>query len=135
MRRSALCRSRRELSNAYFVAKIGFDTAENEPCQVCPMSASTAHPRRRTLFCFTSSFAASPSMRALNGISFCGRCPGAPSLSKPLTKDVVKTEISKMKTTRERERKKDEEIQPRTSLPELCSYMLTFPIFQHQNNA
>ena len=35
MQRSAFCRSRRELSNAYFLAKIGFDTAENEPCQVC----------------------------------------------------------------------------------------------------
>ena len=35
--RRALCRSRRELSNAYFLAKSGFDTAENEPCQVsCP---------------------------------------------------------------------------------------------------
>ena len=28
-----MCRSRRELSNAYFLAKFGFDTAENEPCQ------------------------------------------------------------------------------------------------------
>ena len=37
MQRSALCRSRRELSNAYFVAKFGLDTAENEPCQVCPI--------------------------------------------------------------------------------------------------
>ena len=36
MQRSALCRSRRELSNAYFLAKFGLDTAENEPCQVCP---------------------------------------------------------------------------------------------------
>ena len=36
MQRSALCRSRRELSNAYFVAKFGLDTAENEPCKVCP---------------------------------------------------------------------------------------------------
>ena len=26
-----LCRSRRELSNEYLLAKIGFDTAENEP--------------------------------------------------------------------------------------------------------
>ena len=32
---SALCRSRRELSNAYFLANFGFDTAENEPCKVC----------------------------------------------------------------------------------------------------
>ena len=28
-----MCRSRRELSNAYFIAKFGFDTAENEPCK------------------------------------------------------------------------------------------------------
>ena len=74
MRRSALCRSRRELSNAlhviatvscpnfhlsisphvpflnllfeqiaysneYLLAKFGFDTAENEPSKVCPLSA------------------------------------------------------------------------------------------------
>ena len=30
----ALCRSRRELSNAYFLAKFGFDTADNEPSEV-----------------------------------------------------------------------------------------------------
>ena len=36
---SALCRSRQELSNAYFVAKFGFDTAVNEPFHVCPFSA------------------------------------------------------------------------------------------------
>ena len=41
MQRSALCRSRRELSNAYFLAKFGFDTAENEPCKVCPISVNT----------------------------------------------------------------------------------------------
>jgi len=29
-----LCRSRRELSNAYLLAKIGVDTAENEPLEV-----------------------------------------------------------------------------------------------------
>ena len=34
-----MCRSRRELSNAYFVAKFGFDTADNHPCQACPLSA------------------------------------------------------------------------------------------------
>ena len=39
VQRSALCRSRRELSNAYLLAKIGVDTAENEPCKVCPLSA------------------------------------------------------------------------------------------------
>ena len=37
VQRSALCRSRRELSNAYLVAKFGFDTAENEPSKVCPI--------------------------------------------------------------------------------------------------
>jgi|OM-RGC.v1.035915644 hypothetical protein len=29
------CRSRQELSNAYFVAKFGVDTEENEPYKVC----------------------------------------------------------------------------------------------------
>ena len=35
VQRSAVCRSRRELSNAYLLAKFGFDRAENEPCEVC----------------------------------------------------------------------------------------------------
>ena len=34
VQRSAFCRSRRELSNAYLLAKFGFDTAENEPFKV-----------------------------------------------------------------------------------------------------
>ena len=34
MERSALCRSRRELSKEYLLAKIGVDTAENEPLEV-----------------------------------------------------------------------------------------------------
>ena len=34
MQRSALCRSRRELSNENLLAKIGVDTAENELLQV-----------------------------------------------------------------------------------------------------
>ena len=34
MQRSALCRSRRELSNAYLLSKIGVDTAANEPLEV-----------------------------------------------------------------------------------------------------
>ena len=34
MQRSALCRSRRELSNEYLLAKIGVDTAENERLEV-----------------------------------------------------------------------------------------------------
>ena len=36
MQKSAFCRSRRELSNAYLLAKFGLDTAENEPSKVCP---------------------------------------------------------------------------------------------------
>ena len=39
MQRSALCRSRRELSNEYLLAKFSFDTAANEPCKICPLSA------------------------------------------------------------------------------------------------
>ena len=31
MQTSELCKSRRELSNAYLLAKFGFDPAENEP--------------------------------------------------------------------------------------------------------
>ena len=34
-----MCRSRRELSNEYLLAKFGFDPAENEPFQVSPLSA------------------------------------------------------------------------------------------------
>ena len=33
-------RSRRELSNAYLLAKFRFDTAENEPSKVCPIEPS-----------------------------------------------------------------------------------------------
>ena len=53
----ALCRPRRELSNAYLLAKFRFDTAENEPCKArlpegqlpevyrrCPVCAGQAHP-------------------------------------------------------------------------------------------
>ena len=32
-----MCRSRREFSNADLLAKVVFDTAENEPCKVCPI--------------------------------------------------------------------------------------------------
>ena len=36
VQRSALCKSRRELSNEYLLAKFRFDTAENELSKVCP---------------------------------------------------------------------------------------------------
>ena len=43
--RGALCRSQRELSHEYFVAKFGFDAAEHEPCIVCPLSVSPDRPQ------------------------------------------------------------------------------------------
>ena len=45
----ALYRSRRELSNAYLLAKFGFDTAENEPSQVCPIEQSSSFAGRELL--------------------------------------------------------------------------------------
>ena len=47
-----MCRSRRELCNEYLLAKFDFDTAENEPGKVCPLSleasrTSSAATRRR----------------------------------------------------------------------------------------
>ena len=50
MQRSAFCRSRRELfqidpnSNAYLLAKFGFDTAENEPFKIW-LNLPNCHPR------------------------------------------------------------------------------------------
>ena len=48
MQRSALCRCRRELSNEYFLAKFGFDIAENEPCKVCLLSLCGEQPESST---------------------------------------------------------------------------------------
>ena len=44
MERSALCRSRRELSKK----PVGTDTAENEPYKVCPIPRGAASRRTRT---------------------------------------------------------------------------------------
>ena len=60
VQRSALCRSRRELSNAYSLANFGVDTAENEPSKVpsagspcaragCRGRTSAAQPRSKLL--------------------------------------------------------------------------------------
>ena len=38
-----MCRSRRELSNEYLLAKIGVDTAENEPLEVWAKIQFTIH--------------------------------------------------------------------------------------------
>ena len=43
VQRSAFCRSRRELSNAYLLATFPFDTAEKEPWKVCPIEPSRCH--------------------------------------------------------------------------------------------
>ena len=44
MRRSVLSRSRREFSQEYSLAKCGFDTAENKPCKVYPLSLCRKQP-------------------------------------------------------------------------------------------
>ena len=45
MQKSALCRSRGELSNAYSFVKFNFDTAESKPCKICPIDV--VRPRVR----------------------------------------------------------------------------------------
>ena len=42
-----LCRSRRELTNAYLLAKFRFDTAENEPSKVWPIWPSASNCSER----------------------------------------------------------------------------------------
>ena len=42
------CRSRQELSNEYFLAKFGFDTAENESSKVCSYQHPTILPLGHT---------------------------------------------------------------------------------------
>ena len=66
VQRSALCRSRRELSNAFLVAKFGFDTAENEPSKVY-------HP---TLPIFKQRAVGQPA-RGTRRSRACGRCGSA----------------------------------------------------------
>ena len=56
MQRSALCRSRRELSNAYFLAKFGFDAAENEPCEVFTIDLPASHPLREFCRIYVAAF-------------------------------------------------------------------------------
>ena len=53
MQRSALCRSRRELSNdpnsnEYLLAKFGFDTAENELSKVCRSKQAILTPGHKS---------------------------------------------------------------------------------------
>ena len=71
VQRSALCRSRQELSNEYLLVKIGVDTAENEPFEVWGKIIQyysfvsfdgTSAPRqnRRTCFGLRIMFVSSP---------------------------------------------------------------------------
>ena len=78
-----MCRSRRELSNEYLLAKFGFDTAENKPCKVCPLSAyrsprlpgESLRPRAETEFCLaTYSLAAFFVIFALTCCAICRCC-------------------------------------------------------------
>ena len=41
------CRSRRELSNEYLLAKFGVDTAENEPLKICQKCLPTVRMKVR----------------------------------------------------------------------------------------
>ena len=68
MQRSALCRSRRELSNEYLLAKFGFDTAENEPCKVCPLSAYRS-PRFSSLAAVDEGYEDIPLMPTLDELA------------------------------------------------------------------
>ena len=83
MQRSAFCRSRRELSNAYLLAKFGFDTAENEPFQVCPLSASPDPP----------GVGNGASVKSVDGTSYRwgDQVPGYHEIDRPTT-DVIKAE-------------------------------------------
>ena len=68
-----MCRSRRELSNAYLLAKFGFATDENEPSKVCPIeqcSCAARFPRwASTLWDATESNAENPALAALRDSS------------------------------------------------------------------
>ena len=43
------CRSRQELSNEYLIAKIRFDTAENEPLKVCQELTKRQNKARKNI--------------------------------------------------------------------------------------
>ena len=48
LQRSALCRSPRELSNEYLLAKFGFDPAENELSKVCRSKQAIPTPGHKS---------------------------------------------------------------------------------------
>ena len=67
VQRSALCRSRRELSNAYFLAKFGFDTAENEPLKARQLDSRAGEPTTQATPGRGFSVSRSPSASELKG--------------------------------------------------------------------
>ena len=68
MQRSALCRSRRELSKAYLLAKIGVDTAENEPAKNLQYFAIIDPPIPKDMFRLV--FLVKPVFFAREGVAF-----------------------------------------------------------------
>ena len=100
MQRSALCRSRRELSNAHLVAKFCFDITENEPCKVCPIpcGAASRHLRGRSRkpatagslapVCWTANDASFSSARSSS------RCSKTSAQTKPQGRSQSTTAIS-----------------------------------------
>ena len=92
MQRTALCRSRRELSNAYLLAKFGFDTAEKEPCKVCPRRCFSVNSVRAFVTA-TSSFFGWSSAKGSEPLSsrknLSGTCrPGRPMRGEVEVKSV-----------------------------------------------
>ena len=63
------------LQNEYVLAKVGFDTAENEPCKVCPLSLCGEQPECMDL----SAIKVSPRQRAAQPAM--GRSGSAPLIT------------------------------------------------------
>ena len=71
MQRSVLCRSRRELSHEYLLAKFGFDTAENEPLHVCEKIAKVRIKVRKNVgFRLAAAGAGCGDLRALADVTW-----------------------------------------------------------------
>ena len=105
-----MCRSRRELSNAYLLvlAKFGFDTAETEPCKVCPIlrhafstgggaarseaATQTDRPERSPDPLSDRAADAKPGHRAVGCTAYCGILIGLPR--SKISKTSTSTQIS-----------------------------------------
>ena len=76
-----MCRSRRELSNAYFLAKFGIDTAENEPCK------RLEERRRLPLLADHAQLAVKPAVLRLQGDLLCEK------MSKSIFKEFFEVDV------------------------------------------